>query len=100
MEIPAGYSLYDDGTTGSRLPRFLESYTTALSVTIAIGVSLLILNILIFAGVYYQRDKTRMEAKIYKRAQEELRKQQRSDSSLGGDNMVSRQLKLLVPSFL
>lgn len=35
-------------------------YSTALSVTIAIGCTLLILNVLIFAGVYYQRDKTRM----------------------------------------
>lgn len=35
------------------------AYSTALSVTIAIGCSLLILNVLIFAGVYYQRDKTR-----------------------------------------
>ncbi|XP_058801825.1 neuroligin-4, Y-linked isoform X2 [Phymastichus coffea] len=33
------------------------AYSTALSVTIAIGCSLLILNVLIFAGVYYQRDK-------------------------------------------
>ncbi|XP_042225436.1 neuroligin-1-like [Homarus americanus] len=39
------------------------AYSTALSVTIAIGCSLLILNVLIFAGVYYQRDKSRMEAK-------------------------------------
>lgn len=39
------------------------AYSTALSVTVAIGCSLLILNILIFAGVYYQRDKSRMEAK-------------------------------------
>ncbi|KAK9512114.1 hypothetical protein O3M35_000611 [Rhynocoris fuscipes] len=39
------------------------AYSTALSVTIAIGCSLLILNILIFAGVYYQRDKTRMDVK-------------------------------------
>ena len=46
-----------------------ESYTTALSVTIGIGCSLLILNVLIFAGVYYQRDKTRMEAKMYRREQ-------------------------------
>lgn len=38
-------------------------YSTALSVTIAIGCSLLILNVLIFAGVYYQRDKTRLEVK-------------------------------------
>lgn len=32
-----------------------SAYSTALSVTIAIGCSLLILNVLIFAGVYYQR---------------------------------------------
>nr|CAD7443806.1 unnamed protein product [Timema bartmani] len=36
------------------------AYSTALSVTIAIGCSLLVLNVLIFAGVYYQRDKTRL----------------------------------------
>ncbi|KDR08664.1 Neuroligin-1, partial [Zootermopsis nevadensis] len=36
------------------------AYSTALSLTIAIGCSLLILNVLIFAGVYYQRDKTRL----------------------------------------
>ena len=34
-------------------------YSTALSVTIAIGCSLLILNMLIFAGVYYQLDKAK-----------------------------------------
>lgn len=34
------------------------AYSTALSVTIAIGCSLLVLNVLIFAGVYYQRDKS------------------------------------------
>lgn len=39
------------------------AYSTALSVTIAIGCSLLILNILIFAGVYLQRDRNRTEAK-------------------------------------
>lgn len=39
------------------------AYSTALSVTIAIGCSLLILNVLIFAGVYYQRDKTRLDVK-------------------------------------
>lgn len=35
-----------------------QSYTTALSVTIAVGVFLLVLNILIFAGIYHQRDKS------------------------------------------
>ncbi|XP_054158657.1 neuroligin-4, X-linked-like [Oppia nitens] len=34
-----------------------NGYTTALSVTIAIGCSLLILNMLIFAGVYYQLER-------------------------------------------
>lgn len=34
-----------------------QSYTTALTVTIAVGVFLLLLNILIFAGIYHQRDK-------------------------------------------
>ncbi|OXA46197.1 Neuroligin-4, Y-linked [Folsomia candida] len=38
-----------------------QMYSTALSVTIAIGCSLLILNILIFAAFYYQRDKRRAE---------------------------------------
>ncbi|CAD6227475.1 GSCOCT00001162001.2-RA-CDS [Cotesia congregata] len=45
------------------------AYSTALSVTIAIGCSLLILNVLIFAGVYYQRDKTRLEVKSMQQQQ-------------------------------
>ncbi|XP_063601148.1 neuroligin-4, X-linked-like [Penaeus indicus] len=51
------------------------AYSTALSVTIAIGVSLLILNILIFAGVYYQRDRSRLGDK------QEQQSQQNSQSS-------------------
>ena len=43
------------------------SYSTALSVTIAIGCSLLILNVLVFAGVFYQRDKNRLEAKLIRK---------------------------------
>lgn len=49
--------------THASLSDGFAAYSTALSVTIAIGCSLLILNVLIFAGVYYQRDKSRMEAK-------------------------------------
>ncbi|XP_066586116.1 neuroligin-4, X-linked-like [Prorops nasuta] len=45
------------------------AYSTALSVTIALGCSLLILNVLIFAGVYYQRDKTRLEVKSLQQQQ-------------------------------
>lgn len=55
-------------STETRSPLIPQnSYSTALSVTIAVGCSLLILNILIFAGVYYQRDKNRMEMKLQKR---------------------------------
>ncbi|XP_049887755.1 neuroligin-4, Y-linked isoform X2 [Pectinophora gossypiella] len=49
-----------DATTATPPEDGFAAYSTALSVTIAIGCSLLILNVLIFAGVYYQRDKTRM----------------------------------------
>ncbi|XP_060517417.1 neuroligin-4, Y-linked [Cylas formicarius] len=47
-------------TTQQPVEDGFAAYSTALSVTIAIGCSLLILNVLIFAGVYYQRDKSRM----------------------------------------
>lgn len=43
------------------------NYSTALSVTIAIGCSLLILNVLVFAGVFYQRDKNRLEQRVMKK---------------------------------
>ncbi|XP_044727128.1 neuroligin-4, Y-linked [Chrysoperla carnea] len=36
-----------------------QSYTTALTVTIAVGCFLLLLNILIFAGIYHKRDRSR-----------------------------------------
>lgn len=55
------HDLYDDHSTPSpQTEDGFAAYSTALSVTIAIGCSLLILNVLIFAGVYYQRDKTRL----------------------------------------
>ncbi|CAL8094811.1 unnamed protein product [Orchesella dallaii] len=54
---------------------FFSPYSTALSVTIAIGCSLLILNVFIFALVYYQRDKRRAE--MMKSVQ-----QQNSDTSI------------------
>ncbi|XP_066143769.1 neuroligin-4, X-linked-like [Euwallacea fornicatus] len=68
---PTGYNpqvIYQGQTNQTDSLASLEAagyaaYSTALSVTIAIGCSLLILNVLIFAGVYYQRDKTRMEVK-------------------------------------
>lgn len=42
------------------------AYSTALTVTIGIGCSLLILNIIIFAGVYFNRDRTVHQHEDYK----------------------------------
>jgi len=39
--------------------RHYYSYTAALGVTIGVGCLLLVLNMLIFAGIYYQRDRDR-----------------------------------------
>ena len=61
FNIFQGLNSLSNGT--ERAENGLTTYSTALSVTIAIGCSLLVLNVLIFAGVYYQRDKQRMEGK-------------------------------------
>ncbi|XP_028035892.1 neuroligin-4, Y-linked-like isoform X1 [Bombyx mandarina] len=55
-----------DNTLGHLEAAGYAAYSTALSVTIAIGCSLLILNVLIFAGVYYQRDKSRSRGKQHR----------------------------------
>lgn len=41
----------------------IQSYTKALTVTISVGCFLLLLNIMIFAGIYYQREKRANDAK-------------------------------------
>lgn len=66
-EIRTTYNLPTERTTVSPSNIFdMGVYSTALSVTIAVGCSLLILNVLIFAGVYYQRDRNRMEIALQK----------------------------------
>lgn len=42
-----------------------QSYTTALTVTIAVGIFLLLLNILIFAGIYHQRDRNASLSSVF-----------------------------------
>uniref|UniRef100_A0A3B5B7W6 Neuroligin-4, X-linked-like n=1 Tax=Stegastes partitus TaxID=144197 RepID=A0A3B5B7W6_9TELE len=49
----------DGGENGVRVPN--EDYSTELSVTIAVGASLLFLNILAFAALLYKKDKRRLE---------------------------------------
>ncbi|KAH8305496.1 hypothetical protein KR018_012247 [Drosophila ironensis] len=47
-----------------------QSYTTALIATVAVGCFLLILNVLIFAGIYHQREKRARDAKTKEELQE------------------------------
>ncbi|KAI8116400.1 Neuroligin-1 [Lucilia cuprina] len=47
-----------------------QSYTTALVATVAVGCFLLILNILIFAGIYHQREKRARDAKTKEELQD------------------------------
>lgn len=68
------------------------AYSTALSVTIAIGCSLLILNVLIFAGVYYQRDKTRLEVKSLQKQYSQRGPGSGGVSGVGGMQGMHQQL--------
>jgi hypothetical protein len=54
-----GKSKNESLTTVQNSSDSFSNYSTALSVTIAIGCSLLVLNVLIFTAVYYQRDRNR-----------------------------------------
>lgn len=42
----------------------LLDYTTALTLTVAIGLSLLVLNVILFAALLYKRDRTNMVSKM------------------------------------
>nr|XP_050861736.1 neuroligin-4, Y-linked-like isoform X2 [Vespula vulgaris] len=54
----------DDAELLQRLAasRHYYSTTTALAITVGVGLILLILNMLIFAGIYYQRDRDKKRA--------------------------------------
>ncbi|XP_068222391.1 neuroligin-4, Y-linked-like [Palaemon carinicauda] len=74
------------------------AYSTALSVTIAIGVSLLILNLLIFAGVYYQRDRSRMGNKQEQQQQQNQHDSSQSSCSGGGGGEQQHQMAAAISS--
>lgn len=58
-----------------------QSYSAALAVTIGVGCFLLLLNVLIFIGIYYQRVKRTLDAK---------RKQEFADSDLRMPGFLNR----------
>lgn len=55
----------------------IQSYATALTVTIAVGCFLLLLNVFIFAAIYYQREKRA----TYTKKKEELTEAENMNSS-------------------
>ncbi|KAI5716941.1 hypothetical protein M8J76_014934 [Diaphorina citri] len=66
------------------------AYSTALSVTVAIGCSLLILNVLIFAGVYYQRDKSRQGGSGHQDSAGSIHSNTSSNGSQNGAGMIKQ----------
>ncbi|XP_028966956.1 neuroligin-2 [Galendromus occidentalis] len=66
-------------------------YSTALSVTVAVGCSLLVLNLLIFCGVYYQRDRVKQS----KDSKSKKRKRDKNGcQSRGGVNAAASNISL------
>ncbi|XP_043251310.1 neuroligin-4, X-linked-like [Colletes gigas] len=62
-------SVFDDSEDDAELlqrlaSRHYYSTTTALAITVGVGCILLVLNMLIFAGIYYQRDRDKKRAAI------------------------------------
>ncbi|XP_051167849.1 neuroligin-4, X-linked-like [Leptopilina boulardi] len=56
----------DDAELLQRLAsRHYYSTTTALAITVGVGCILLVLNMLIFAGIYYQRDRDKKRAAMH-----------------------------------
>ncbi|GIY09914.1 neuroligin-1 [Caerostris extrusa] len=52
---------------GSEYESNYSKYSAAIGISIAGGISLLLLNVLVFSGIYYQRDRNRSELMIHKR---------------------------------
>ncbi|XP_054721244.1 neuroligin-4, X-linked-like [Uloborus diversus] len=67
-------------------------YSTALIVTIAVGCSLLILNVIIFAGIYYQKEKDNLEKKLQKTFYQERRSDDEEGHPSGGKPFLVKDL--------
>ncbi|XP_067828110.1 neuroligin-1-like isoform X3 [Heptranchias perlo] len=57
ITLPPQQERTDDPPNYIHVPKDSRDYSTELSVTVAVGASLLFLNILAFAALYYKRDK-------------------------------------------
>ncbi|KAI1295610.1 Neuroligin-4, X-linked [Halotydeus destructor] len=58
-----GDSAFDGDIINTTMSLMMQqgSYSTALSITIAMGCSLFILNLLVFAGIFYKRDRANQQ---------------------------------------
>lgn len=62
--VPSSTNVSGSLASSDTVMNFKDSSFTALRVTIIIGCSLLILNLCIFAGVYYQRNENRVDSAL------------------------------------
>ncbi|GFY40334.1 neuroligin-4, X-linked [Trichonephila inaurata madagascariensis] len=63
----------EDGNSSQSARNPQKLYSTALVITIAVGCTLLVLNVVIFAGIYYQKEKESLEKKLQKKFYQEKR---------------------------
>jgi hypothetical protein len=83
-----------DKSTPETAPAINNQYSTILSVTVAVGCALLVLNICIFAGIYHQRDKQ-------KRSKKKLQLQYHSyaagDPNFNMNSPIAHQVSMMPP---
>ncbi|KAJ6217577.1 hypothetical protein RDWZM_008734 [Blomia tropicalis] len=72
----------DDGNASFSMIVQSGNYSTALSLTIAIGCSLLILNVLVFAGIFYQKDRNRLETKLMRKKNQNIHQKGKTEKNV------------------
>ncbi|XP_022918965.1 neuroligin-4, X-linked-like [Onthophagus taurus] len=85
-EVASTEEIDEEGELFQKLAtRHYYSYTAALGVTVGVGCLLLVLNMLIFAGIYYQRDRDR------RRQSNQNNRMSRSNSTPSTENIALSQ---------
>uniref|UniRef100_H2M333 Neuroligin 2b n=1 Tax=Oryzias latipes TaxID=8090 RepID=H2M333_ORYLA len=74
----------------SPFPSETRDYSTELSVTVAVGASLLFLNVLAFAALYYKRDKRH---ELMQRRHRRLSPHRSTTAGMGEEELMSLQMK-------
>ncbi len=87
-EIPDPHATPNPGSSGKQREK---SFMVELSMVIACGGFLLLLNVIVLGGIYYLRDKRKLEAKLAAKylAQQEEKKRQDNKSDLSDDRPIT-----------